>query len=63
MTQIGRLRKLRHCPDCGKEWIARGTVTDVHDRCWEILAAHVGHKNPITSAELSRALIARLEGT
>ena len=31
-------------------------MTDIYDRAWEILATHVGHKNPIKSAELSRLL-------
>ena len=31
-------------------------MPDLYDRAWEILAQHVGHKNPITSAELSRTL-------
>lgn len=31
-------------------------MSDVVDRAWEILSKHVGHRHPITSAELSRML-------
>jgi len=31
-------------------------VTDIHDRAWEVLVQHVGHKNPIRSSQLAVAL-------
>ena len=31
-------------------------MTTLHEQAWELLKIHVGHQNPIYSAQLSRAL-------